>query len=505
MRSKRPSRASAPRKPAAGAGSVRRRSGGEPGAPRRRRSFSQRSLAATSEGPLGEMLSEALRVPEEGGYALTHGFHAYPGRFHPALPRTVLAATAAPGTRVLDPFMGGGTTLVEALQQGLSGWGNDLNPVAVRVARERTRPRSAAEARRLVHEASSIAAAVEALRREKQPPRVFHPHQHELARAYAPHLLAELMQWHRLIEAAAAGPLRESLQAVFSSAVVKFSNLGSDSRPEPGPAPHYPKGAVSRQLVRKTRELAQAQVALAERIPPGTPPPVLLEEDARLLPSLGWAMCDMVLTSPPYPGTYDYHAQHRLRMAWLGLDDAPFAAGEIGARRESPLAGERTAAAGAGWSESLRAVLSTLARVLRPGGSLFLVMGDWVADDHAVDAAALLTRASAARDWHLESRASVQRDVHSRAEARIFARRGKWEHLLHLVHPQAAPGSPEAQPEARRGDSPRARRGPPTGRAPGGQPRPAAGTDAASAETNPPPPTRPRRRPRTDARRIRAR
>ena len=424
-------------------------------APRRRRSFSQRNLALETDGPLGAMLGEALRVPEASGYTLTHAFHPYPGRFHPALPRTLLAAVATPGLRVLDPFMGGGTTLVEALLQGFSAWGNDLNPVAVRVARERTRPRSASEVRRLEAEAHRIGSEVEALRREKQPPRVPHPRQHELARLYAPHLLAELMQWHRLIEAVPAGPLRETLQAVLSSGVVKFSNLASDSKAEPGAPPRYGKGAVSRFLVAKAAELARAQAELAQRIPPGTAPAVLYQEDARLLPSLGWGVCDVVLTSPPYPGTYDYHAQHRLRMDWLGLDDASLAAGEIGARRPQGGAETRAGAgaeAGESWSESLRAVLATLARVLRPGGSLFLVMGDWITGEHAVDAATMLGRTAGARDWQLASRASVQREVHSRTEAHAFAKRGKWEHLLHFTRP----GSPVDTPQT--GETPRRER-----------------------------------------------
>jgi hypothetical protein len=73
-----------------------------------------------------------------------------------------------------------------------------------------------------------------------------------------------------------------------------------------------------------------------------------------------------------------------------------------------------------------------------------------VADDHAVDAAAMLARTAAARDWQLASRASVQRDVHSRGEARVFARRGKWEHLLHFVRPATAPTAADRADKPRR-------------------------------------------------------
>jgi DNA modification methylase len=475
-----------------------------PAGARQRRAFSQRNLALESEGPLGALLGEALAVPAESGYALTHVFHPYAGRFHPALPRTVLAATVRPGQVVLDPFMGGGTTLVEALLQGRAAWGNDLNPVAVRIARERTRPRSAGEARRLEGEARRIAAEVEALRREKAPPRVLHRRQHALARHYAPHLLAELMQWHRLIAALPAGDLRESMQAVLSSGAVKFSNLAGGEGPEAGAQPRFGKGAVSRFLAAKAAELARAQAELAARIPPGTPTARLYQEDARLLPSLGWAACDVALTSPPYPGTYDYHQQHHLRMDWLELDEAPLAAGEIGARRQQPAGGGEAGSAGESWSESLRAVLAALARVLKPGGSLFLVLGDWIADEHAVDAAAMLRRVAAARDWQLASRASIQRDVHSRTEARAFAKRGKWEHLLHFTRP----GSPAAErlgstAAERPGSTAAERPRNPVVPMPPAEPAGAA-APAASAAPAPTPPPRQRKRPREGARRIRS-
>ncbi len=407
---------------------------------RRRRSFSQQNLALETEGALGSLLGEALRTPEAEGYILTHAFHPYPGRFHYLLPRTVLAAIARPGDRVFDPFMGGGTTLVEALQQGLPALGNDLNPVAVLVARERTRLRTPAEARMVTAEAQRIAVQVEALRREKHPPRMEKRFQHRLAAHYQPHLLAELMQWIRLIEAVPDDGRRETLRAVFSSAAVKFSNLAADSQqgvPQSSRmAKTIGKGAASRFLVEKCGELTRAQAALAKRIAPETPPAELYGEDARLLPSLGWGAVDCILTSPPYPGTYDYYAQHRLRMDWLGLDGRALLEGEIGARRDRP--------AGRGddsWSAALGETLLTLARVLRPGGALALAMGDWISADHAVDARAALTRIAQRGPWRLESRASVRRAVHSRKEKKAYAKRGKWEHLLLFTRLAAAEGT----------------------------------------------------------------
>lgn len=394
--------------------------------PRRRRSFSQQNLAVTHEGPDGALLAEALQVPPEGGYEGTHAFHPYPGRFHPRLPRLVLQAFARPGEGVLDPFMGGGTTLVEARLLGLAAVGNDLNPVAHLVATERTRPRTRREADAVTSEARRLAGAVEALRREKRPPRLYHPRLARLTSHYERHLFAEMAQWYRLLGTLHAGPVRDTLRAVFSAGVVKFSNRAADSDARSEPV-HYPKGAVSRFLVRKAEELVRAQVAYGRALPPDAPPVRLYAEDARLLPSLGWGEAAHVVTSPPYPGTYAYQEQHALRMDWLELDAGPFNAGEIGTPGDE-----------GGWSEALRDVLGTLARVLKPGGDLVLVMGDWIGDGHAVDAAAMLERTAAARDWRLVSRASVQRGAFSRPERKAFARRGKWEHVLRFTRPGAA-------------------------------------------------------------------
>jgi len=415
--------------------------GGPAGGKRLRRSFSQANLDARSEGPLGAMLATALSAPRESGYRLTHAFHPYPGRFHPALPRTVFRGmlqarrenrgSSDPKLHVLDPFVGGGTTLIEAMLLGLPATGNDLNPVAVMVARERTRTRNKTEAAGVDKEVRRIAEEVEALRREKNPPRANPSRIHQLTPHYQPHLLAELMQWLRLIEMLRPGPLRETLRAVFSSSVVKFSNLVSDSRPEAGPPPRYPKGAVTRFLVGKCRQLTDAQIDLGQRLPPAIPRPVLLEEDARLLPSVEADSVSLVLTSPPYPGTYDYHHQHQLRMDWLEMDGSALLMGEVSSRRE--MEGGATEAVGAqkgGWSAGLRDVLGTLARVIRPGGRLVLAMGDWISNGHAVDAHNAIARTTLPEHWSLDSSASIRRAEHSRLEKKAFGRRGKWEHLL---------------------------------------------------------------------------
>lgn len=69
---------------------------------------------------------------------LTHSVYRYPARFSPVFARAAIEAFTSPGDTVLDPFMGGSTSLVEALALGRSAIGTDINQLAVFLARVKT-------------------------------------------------------------------------------------------------------------------------------------------------------------------------------------------------------------------------------------------------------------------------------------------------------------------------------------------------------------------------------
>ena len=88
-----------------------------------------------------EALVAALRAPHidhEVAESLTHPFHSYPARLHPATARLLVELVATGAGRdapIVDPFCGSGTSLVEARAAGVRAIGVDLNPLAVLVAR----------------------------------------------------------------------------------------------------------------------------------------------------------------------------------------------------------------------------------------------------------------------------------------------------------------------------------------------------------------------------------
>ena len=71
---------------------------------------------------------------------LTHCFYNYPARFHPLFARTAIRLFTKKGDLVIDPFMGSGTTAVEALVCGRRFLGIDINPLATFIANVKTTP-----------------------------------------------------------------------------------------------------------------------------------------------------------------------------------------------------------------------------------------------------------------------------------------------------------------------------------------------------------------------------
>jgi DNA methylase len=69
---------------------------------------------------------------------LTHNFYKYPARFSPKFVKTAIKIFSEPGDLICDPFMGGGTTLVEALALGRHAIGTDISSLATFVTEVKT-------------------------------------------------------------------------------------------------------------------------------------------------------------------------------------------------------------------------------------------------------------------------------------------------------------------------------------------------------------------------------
>ena len=69
---------------------------------------------------------------------ITHGYHRYPAKFIAHLAAKLISGYSAENDLIVDPFLGSGTTLVEAKVLKRRSFGCDINPVACLISRAKT-------------------------------------------------------------------------------------------------------------------------------------------------------------------------------------------------------------------------------------------------------------------------------------------------------------------------------------------------------------------------------
>ncbi|MDR1551848.1 MAG: site-specific DNA-methyltransferase [Prevotellaceae bacterium] len=71
---------------------------------------------------------------------ITHGYYTYPAKFIPQLAERLIKENSQEGDVVIDPFMGSGTTVVEAIVNNRIGIGTDINEIACLLSKVKTTP-----------------------------------------------------------------------------------------------------------------------------------------------------------------------------------------------------------------------------------------------------------------------------------------------------------------------------------------------------------------------------
>jgi SAM-dependent methyltransferase len=376
------------------------------------------------EGLGARTLGKLLDVDPGLARALTHGFHSYAGRMHPTIARGGVAAFSAPGELIVDPFCGSGTVLVEAMAAGRSAVGVDASPLGIAIARARTTLLGAAGRARLEAEATRIATESGERARKRRRPELPPWSRNELSRFHA-HVLFELLGLRELVLATSNDDVGHALRLCLSSLLVKFMKSGPEA-PRDGESKRIGRGAPSRMLADRAAELSRGLAALEARVPAGTAAPRVLLGDARRLDAVNKGTAALVLSSPPYAGTYDYAALHDVRFTWLDLPRGRFRETQLGTREGT--AGVEARA----WREAQRAWVGEIARVLRPGGHALLVVGDGIIDGEVEDAPDGIASAAAPLGLEPVARASQGRAIHDGRVRAVFGERPRREHLLLL-------------------------------------------------------------------------
>jgi hypothetical protein len=393
---------------------------------KQRRAFSSMGGPVTTAGDAtaARALSALFKIDPDRARALTHGFHSYAGRMHPTIARGAIQRWSAPGGRVLDPFCGSGTVLVEAMTLGRASYGIDASPLAVMIAQVRTTMLPEAERQRLVSAAAQIAEESGERARKRRRPEIPGWAEREKER-FAPHVALELFGLRELVMQLADDEIGRALRLCLSSLLVKFMRAGPEA-PRDGEKKRIGRGVPSGFFKRKAEELAQSLESLQHQTPAGTPPPLVDLGDARAYPDLRSNSVDLVVSSPPYAGTYDYSSKHDTRFTWLGLQQRRFEETQLGSRARGLGASPRE------WLEGRRQWLGEMGRVLRPGAHAVLVVGDGVVGEHLEDAAEAVAADAPKAKLTAVARASQSRPLRDSRLRELLGEVPRYEHIVLL-------------------------------------------------------------------------
>ncbi len=430
---------------------------------RERRALSHVGGRITLEGgspeeqqALGEALS--VRADESDVMADVHGFHSYPARLHPLTAQRLIAALSKPGGRVLDPFCGSGTVLVEARALGREALGSDLNPLAVELAWLKSRGATRKFASDLVQTAYNIAEVAEERRLSKADPH--RRYDDDVRDRYPIHILLELDSITHGIEQLPKTELSRMLRLVVSSTLTKLAYSEGDTTRQKAPR-RLPSGFAIQLFADKANELGQRLDEFAARVPERTPRAFVTHADARELGYVDDESIDLIVTSPPYPGVYDYLDHHLHRLRWLGLKESRLAQSEIGSRREYRRMSLDQAAQR--WQYEIGEVLREMRRVLARDGRAVMIIADSVVDRQPLYADEQIEIVAPFSGMKVTAIASQERPLFLYGAEQAFKDRPRREHVVILrpgpfvKRPRPADGD-----DARRDDRPR-RDGPPRG------------------------------------------
>lgn len=260
-----------------------------------------------------------------------HDWYRFVLSFPPHLVRTYLEKFGiTPGHRVLDPFCGTGTVVVECKKQGISSVAVEANPLA-RFAGQ-VKVNWGVDPERLLDHATRVADAatrnlaaegradepLASNRMAAEPLRTLPP---ERARLLLDHSISPLPLHKALTLLNCLAELQDPAcsdherLALAKSLVQSSSNLRFG--PEVGVRPAKPDAAVIAPWLDGVRAIAADLRVYGSEF---TAPATVKQGDARALDGvLERGSIDAVITSPPYPNEKDYTRATRLESVLLGF------------------------------------------------------------------------------------------------------------------------------------------------------------------------------------------
>jgi hypothetical protein len=298
-----------------------------------------------------------------------HSLHeiSYRACFKPQLPRFFIDRFTRPGDVVYDPFMGRGTTVIEAALAGRMPAGCDINPLSAMLAQPRLSPPTAEEVVSRLARLDLSAAA---------------PYPQELEVFYHPDTLREICglreylltqesrgsidavdRWIRMVAVNRLTGHSPGFFSVYTLPPNQAASADAQARINRRRQQVPPRRDVRGLIAAKTRSLlADCDSATRTALLRSAQRATLLNRPARSTPELTSGSVSLVVTSPPFLDVVNYAADNWLRGWFCDIDPATV---EISIHKKVPE-----------WQAAMTEVFRELARVVRHGGHVAFEVGE---------------------------------------------------------------------------------------------------------------------------------
>ncbi len=294
-----------------------------------------------------------------------HSLHeiSYRACFKPQLPRFFIDRLTEPGDVVYDPFMGRGTTPLEAAFAGRTPIGNDVNPLSAMLVSPRLDPPRLEEIRARLGEIDWSGG-------EETPEELgvfYHLETLREIAALRAHLAGRRLDradaWIRMVALNRLTGHSPGFFSVYTLPPNQAASARAQRKINSDRGQRPPRRVVPDLILKKSRallsdcdEATRATLCSArERAQFPTGP-------ARSTPEIADRSVRLVVTSPPFLDVVDYAGDNWLRCWFAGIDPT-----------QVPITMEKSLD---GWSAAMGKVFTELERVLAPGGWIAFEVGE---------------------------------------------------------------------------------------------------------------------------------
>lgn len=318
---------------------------------------------------------------------LSHNIHRYSGKFIPQIAKSVIELFTEEGDTVFDPYLGSGTTALEAILSKRKSIGVDINPLAILISKVKTsiiqREKLETFRQELIASVNSVCGGQISLFSCKYSPLIDKPEDSKRyydewnKKWYQEHVLRQLIMIYSVIESVDDLELKQVAQIAFSDILRKSSNASSRYPNVMYDKNHKEKPLPLKSFTDSFCDLIDKLISTSNEIKKYN-----ISNEVELcnnthLPYADNCM-DAIITHSPYVAAVPYAEYGCLSLEWLGYNSKELDAEITGGKRHRKDVAVR-------FERDYNLMMEEAYRVLKGDKYAFFMVGNPTANGKVVD------------------------------------------------------------------------------------------------------------------------